>query len=139
MPNVSFENPAWRIVLGIAVAMLVTWLALVVALLVGRPKGALLKEALRLLPDTLRLLRRLASDPMVPRRTRIMIWFLIVYLAFPIDVIPDFIPVIGYADDAILVLLVLRAVARHAGIDALRRNWPGSEDGFAALCRLVGL
>lgn len=135
----TLENPVWRVVLGVVVAMLVTWLALVIALFAARPNGNLLKEALRLLPDTLRLLRRLASDPMVPRRTRIEIWLLIIYLASPIDLIPDFIPVIGYADDAILVLVVLRSAVRRAGIEALRRNWPGTADGFAALCRLFGL
>ncbi|HEX3197694.1 MAG TPA: YkvA family protein [Propionibacteriaceae bacterium] len=53
--------------------------------------------------------------------------------------IPDFIPVLGYADDAIIVTWILRSVARRVGIDELRRQWPGSEDGFQALCRLAGL
>ena len=56
----------------------------------------------------------------------------------PIDLIPDFIPVLGYADDAIIVTIALRRVARRMGIDELRRRWPGTEDGFAALCRLTG-
>ena len=120
-------------------AIVTTWLALIVALLLARPKGSVLTEALRLLPDTLRLLRRLAGDPSVPRWTRVQLWLLMIYLASPIDLIPDFIPVIGYADDAILVLLVLRSAFRRAGIDVLRRSWPGSDDGFSALCGLIGL
>jgi uncharacterized membrane protein YkvA (DUF1232 family) len=53
--------------------------------------------------------------------------------------VPDFIPVIGYADDAIIVAAVLRSVVRRAGLQAVERHWPGTEDGFAALCRLTGL
>ena len=64
---------------------------------------------------------------------------LLAYLASPIDLVPDFIPVVGYADDAIIVAAVLRSVAHHAGIAAIQRHWPGTPDGFAALCRLTGL
>ena len=64
---------------------------------------------------------------------------LIVYLAMPIDLIPDFIPVLGYADDAIVVTVVLRSVVRCAGLPAVRAHWPGTDDGFAALSRLAGL
>ncbi|GAB3808673.1 YkvA family protein [Micromonospora zhanjiangensis] len=70
---------------------------------------------------------------------RVRLGLLMAYLAIPIDLIPDFIPVIGYADDAIIVAAVLRSVVRRAGIDAVRRHWPGTEDGFAALCRLTGI
>jgi uncharacterized membrane protein YkvA (DUF1232 family) len=61
------------------------------------------------------------------------------YLVCPIDFIPDFVPVIGYADDAIIVTVVLRSVVRAAGTDALARHWPGSPDGLAALARAAGL
>jgi uncharacterized membrane protein YkvA (DUF1232 family) len=47
--------------------------------------------------------------------------------------------VIGYADDAIIVTAVLRSVVRHAGLPAVKRHWPGTDDGFTALCRLTGL
>lgn len=116
-----------------------SWLALVVALLLGRPRGNLLAEAVRLLPDTLRLLRSLALDPSLPRGVRVRLWLLFAYLAVPFDLVPDFLPVIGYADDAILVALVLRSVVRRAGPDALRRHWSGTPDGLAALWRLAGL
>jgi uncharacterized membrane protein YkvA (DUF1232 family) len=94
---------------------------------------------MRLLPDTLRLLRRLATDGTIPRGVRMRLWLLFVYLAVPVDIIPDFIPIIGYADDAIIVCVVLRSVVRRAGADAIRRNWPGTEDGLAALWRVAGL
>jgi uncharacterized membrane protein YkvA (DUF1232 family) len=125
--------------IGIAVALLLTWLLLVVALAAGRPQGKLLSESMRLLPDLLRLLRRLAVDRSQPTAVRIRLGLLLAYLAMPIDLIPDFIPVLGYADDAIIVTIALRSVARRAGIDELRRCWPGTEDGFAALCRLTGV
>lgn len=129
----------WDLLIGIAVALLVTWLALIAALVVLRPRGGLLREALRLLPDVLRLVRRLAADRELPRGVRVRLGLLLAYLAMPLDLVPDFIPVLGYADDAIIVTAVLRSVVRRAGLQAVRRHWPGSEDGFTALCRLTGL
>ncbi|WP_186780065.1 YkvA family protein [Streptomyces salinarius] len=129
----------WDIALAIGAGLLATWLTLVIALLLVRPKGALLTEAVRLLPDLIRLLRRLAADKTLPRGVRIRLGALMVYLALPIDLIPDFLPVIGYADDAILVTLTLRSVVRRAGIDAVRAHWPGTADGFTALARLTRL
>jgi len=129
----------WQALLSLGIALLVAWVALVVVLLIAKPAKAQLREALRLLPDLLRLLRRLAGDPALPRGVRLRLVGLLIYLAVPIDVIPDFIPVLGYADDAIIVTAVLRSTVRRAGIDAVRAHWPGSDDGFAAVCRLTGL
>lgn len=131
--------PWLDIVIGVALALIITWLVLVVALLVGRPKDRLVSESLRLLPDLVRLLRRLAADKTQPAGIRVRLALLLTYLALPIDLVPDFIPVLGYADDAIVVVWVLRSVARRAGIEALHRHWPGTEEGFTALCRLTGL
>jgi uncharacterized membrane protein YkvA (DUF1232 family) len=125
--------------IGVAAALLVSWLLLIVALLLLRPKGAMLADAVRMLPDLLRLVRRLAADRSLPRTVRLRVWLLMAYLAMPIDIVPDVIPIVGYADDVIIVALVLRSLVRRAGIDAVRRHWPGSADGFAALCRITGL
>ncbi|WP_410790014.1 YkvA family protein [Kribbella sp. C-35] len=127
------------VLIGVVSALILVWLALVVVLIVARPRGGLLREALRVLPDVLRLLRRLAADKTLPRGVRVRLGLLMVYLAIPIDLIPDFIPVLGYADDAIIVTVVLRGVVRHAGIEAVRAHWPGTDDGFAAVVRLTGL
>ena len=127
------------LLIGAGTALVLAWLALFVALVLARPRGALLREALRLLPDVLRLIRRLAADPDLPRGVRIRLGALLAYLALPIDLIPDFIPVLGYADDAIIVTAVLRSVVRRAGAGAVRAHWPGTDDGFAALARLTGL
>lgn len=127
------------VLIGITIALVVTWLVLIGALLVVRPSGGVLSEAVRLLPDLLRLLRRLAADRSLPRGVRVRLWLLMAYLAMPIDLVPDFIPVLGYADDAIVITVVLRGVVRRAGIDAVRGHWPGTDDGFAALCRITRL
>ncbi|GAA2339956.1 YkvA family protein [Dactylosporangium salmoneum] len=132
--------PWWlQTLIGLAIALAAIWLALIAALLIAKPGKAQLREALRLLPDLLRLLRRLAADPALPRGVRVRLGLLLVYLAVPIDLIPDFIPVLGYADDAIIVTAVLRSTVRRAGLGAVRAHWPGTDDGFAAMCRLAGL
>jgi uncharacterized membrane protein YkvA (DUF1232 family) len=127
------------VLLGIGAALVLAWLALLLALLLARPKGSLLKEALRLLPDVLRLLRRLAGDRSLPPGVKLRLWLLLGYLAIPIDLVPDFLPMVGYADDAIIVTAVLRSVVRRAGLEPIRRHWPGTEDGLAAVIRLCGL
>jgi uncharacterized membrane protein YkvA (DUF1232 family) len=128
-----------RVLLGVSAGLALIWLALLLSLVIVRPKRSLIKEALRLLPDVLRLLRRLAGDRSLPRGVQIRLWLLLGYLAIPIDLVPDFIPVLGYADDAIIVTAGLRAVARRAGLEPIRRHWPGTEDGLAAVMRLCGL
>ena len=132
-------SPWWDALISVAAALVLTWLALVVVLIFARPRGGLLREALRLLPDVVRLIRRLAADTTLPRGVRVRLALLLGYLAMPLDLIPDFIPVLGYADDAIIVTAVLRGVVRRAGIDAVRAHWPGTDDGFTVLARLTGL
>ena len=118
------------------------WLLLVGALLVAArraPDQVTLKDVLRLAPDVVRLVRRLAADPALPRGVRWRLWLLLGYLLVPIDLVPDFLPVVGYADDAIVIALVLRSVTRTAGPEALEEHWPGTPEGLAAVRRLVGL
>ncbi len=129
----------WRVLIGVAVALVVGWVALVAYVFAVRPNGSLLVGSARILPDTLRLIRRLATDRAVPRGARVRLWLLAAYLASPVDLIPDIIPVIGYADDAVLVAATLRSVIRRAGLDAVERHWPGTEDGLAVLLRMVGM
>jgi uncharacterized membrane protein YkvA (DUF1232 family) len=127
------------VVVSFAIGLLALYIALLGGLLLARPKSGSVTEVLRLLPDTLRLFRRLAADGNLPRRTRVRLWLLLGYLAVPIDLIPDFLPVIGYADDAILVMVVLRSVLRRAGPEVIRRHWPGSAEGLVSLGRLARL
>ena len=122
--------------------LILLWFALIMVLFWisrGQTEKIKLVDALRLGPDVVQLTRRLATDPTIPRGVRIWLLVLLVYLLIPIDLIPDFIPVFGYADDAIIVALVLRFATRHAGADALDRHWPGTPQGLNALRTLVGL
>ena len=129
----------WQILLGVLAGLVLFWLALVAILWFTKPDDVRVKELLRLLPDVLRLVGRLARDGSLPRGVRVRVWLLLGYLAMPIDLIPDFVPVIGYADDAVVVALVLRSVVRRAGVDALERHWPGTPAGLDALQRLVSV
>ena len=103
----------------------------------AHPEALTLREALRLLPDLLRLFRGLAADRTLPRGVRVRLVLLVAYLASPIDLVPDVVPVLGYADDVLVVALVLRSVVRRAGADAVRRHWQGSEQGLAVVLRLA--
>ena len=132
----------WQVVLSVLGGIVVLWLALIAVLLWsarGQTERITLVEALRLGPDIVRLTRRLAGDRTLPRGVRIWLAVLLVYLLLPIDLVPDIIPVIGYADDAIVVALILRLVTRRAGSAALDRHWPGTPQGLDALRSLVGL
>jgi uncharacterized membrane protein YkvA (DUF1232 family) len=130
---------AWLLLAGVVVALLALWVALVAMLVFLRPADLTAGDAARLLPDTLRLLRRLAGDRALPRGVRTRLWLVLGYLVVPFDLIPDFIPVIGYADDVIITLAVLRSVVRRAGPAALARHWTGNPEGLTALRRLAGL
>lgn len=130
----------WEIVIGIAAGLTLLWLGLVAVLyVVARREGdpTTWREVLRLVPDMVRLLRRLSTDTEVPRSVRMRLVLLVGYLVMPLDLVPDVIPVIGYADDALLVALALRSVVRAAGPEILDRHWPGTPQGLAALKRLA--
>ncbi len=100
------------------------------------------RELAAFLPDCSVLIRRLLGDERVPRRAKAALWLLLPYLASPIDLIPDFIPVLGHLDDAVLVAAVLVAAAlayvvRRSGRGVVEELWPGSEAGLAAVLRLA--
>lgn len=132
----------WEAALGLLGGLALAWAVLVVALCVrARSVGdpTRLRDLLRLLPDVMRLVRRLAADPTLPRGLRVRLGLLVAYLVLPIDLVPDFVPVVGYADDAIVVALALRSVVRVAGAEALDRHWPGTPEGLGALKRLLAV
>jgi uncharacterized membrane protein YkvA (DUF1232 family) len=124
---------------AVALGLLLCWLALLLVIWRLRPRHGVTVEALHALPDVVRLTHRLARDHSLPRSLRVEVWLMLAYLASPIDLVPDFIPVIGYADDAVVVALVLRSVVRRAGRDAVTRHWPGSATGLQAVERLAGI
>ena len=121
------------VALGIAV---VVWLVAVAGLVLGG-RGVDAKKLARLLPDLASLLRDLLRDPRVPRGSRILVGFAIAWVLSPIDVLPEFLPVIGPLDDLIVVALVLRHLVKRAGPDIVREHWRGDpvmlERALAAL------
>jgi uncharacterized membrane protein YkvA (DUF1232 family) len=131
--------PTWAgILVAVAAALVLVWVGFFVMLSAINPDESSVQQAARLLPDVLRLISRLARDRTLPRGVRLRLWLLLGYLLSPIDIVPDFIPVIGYADDLVVVALVLRSTVRAAGVEAVRAHWPGTPDGFAVLQRLTG-
>jgi len=132
----------WEILLGILAGLIGVYVILLLGLWAyarRHPETVGMKDALRLLPDLLRVLRRMAADRTVPAGVRIKLGLLLAYLLLPLDLVPDFLPVIGYADDVIIVALVLRSALRSAGPEPLRRHWPGTPAGLAVIERLAGL
>ena len=133
----------WQILVGVLAGLALLYLALLATLWQAHRRDPdntiLMRDALRLLPDTVRLLRRLAGDRTLPRGVRIRLILLIVYLACPVDLIPDFIPVLGYADDAIIVAIALRSVIRRSGRAAIAEHWTGTPAGLRTIQRLAGI
>jgi uncharacterized membrane protein YkvA (DUF1232 family) len=122
----------------VAAALVALYAAFVLALVVsGRRSQA--RAVAGFLPDCAVLLKRLAGDPRVSRRRKAVLWLLAAYLAMPFDLVPDFIPVAGQLDDAILVAVVLRSLVRAGGADLVRAHWPGPASSLAAVLRLAGL
>jgi uncharacterized membrane protein YkvA (DUF1232 family) len=122
---------------GVAIglgACLLLW-ALAVAALALAGRGADARALARFVPDCVVLFRRLLGDERIPRRRKLALVALLGYLASPIDLVPDFIPVVGVLDDALAVALVLRFVLRAADDDLLAEHWPGPPQALALLRR----
>lgn len=127
----------WSLPLAVVGGLLLLWVVAVIVLWAVAPGQATLGAVARLVPDLVRLVRRLAADASLPRGVRVRLWLLLGYLLSPIDLVPDFVPVVGWADDLVLVALVLRSVLRSAGPDAVTRHWPGTDDGLRAVLTLA--
>ena len=114
----------WLIGLGIAVAALVLSWALLLVLARRLPPG-ILRDLAAFVPDCVTTVRRLRADPRVPRRARIAVVVAGIWVASPIDLIPEFIPIIGPLDDIVVVALALRYAGRQVPRDVLLAAWPG--------------
>lgn len=123
---------------SILIALVGAWLVLVAVLWVLRPRDVRLTELVRVIPDVLRLVRGLLTDRSTPHGVRLALVALLAWLVSPIDLIPEFIPVLGPLDDVIVAVLVLRYVRGRLGDDELRRRWAGSEDGYDLLRTVLG-
>ena len=98
-----------------------------------------MKSLLRALPDLVRLITRLATDPVLPRGAKIALAAAVVYLLSPIDLIPDFIPFVGYLDDALLAAVVLDGLLNWVDRSLVLRYWPGSPASLDTLARAARL
>jgi uncharacterized membrane protein YkvA (DUF1232 family) len=124
----------WLLIsLGVVVAV---WAVFVIWLVAaGRQEDA--RAFARFVPDCIVLVTRLARDPRVPRRRKLLLFALVGYLAWPFDLVPDFIPVAGQLDDAMIVALVLRHLVRAGGEPLIRELWPGPERSLALILRVA--
>src|SRR5689334_7807690 len=111
-------------------AALVVWLVVL-----GRRSDA--RALATFVPDCAVLVARLARDARVPRRRKLLLLALVGYLALPFDLVPDFIPIAGQLDDAIVVALVLRSLVRAGGGELIRDLWPGPEQSLRLILRLA--
>jgi uncharacterized membrane protein YkvA (DUF1232 family) len=119
-----------------AAAWLVVYAALLVAL-VGAGRRGEARALATFIPDCLVLFKRLIADDQVSGWRKAALVGLIAYLAMPFDLVPDFIPIAGQLDDAIVVALALRLVLRAGGPELLREHWPGPEESLAVVARLA--
>ena len=105
--------------------------------LVVRGRRGDARALLTLIPDCIVLVSRLARDPRVERRRKLLLLALVGYLALPFDLVPDFIPIAGQLDDAIIVALILRHFVRSGGEELIRELWPGPEQSLTLILRLA--
>jgi uncharacterized membrane protein YkvA (DUF1232 family) len=117
-------------------AFLALYASVVLALVVLGRRGEA-RAVARFIPDCLVLFRRLLADDRVPRVRKLSLVLMLGYLVLPIDLVPDFIPVAGQLDDAILVALTLRFVLRSSGPELLDEHWPGPPEGLGVIQRLA--
>ena len=124
----------WLLIsLGVILAVYAAFLAWL--MIRGRHEDA--RALATFIPDCIVLVTRLARDPRVPRRRKLFLIALVGYLALPFDLVPDFIPVAGQLDDAIIVALVLRDFVKAGGESMIRELWPGPEQSLSLILRLA--
>jgi uncharacterized membrane protein YkvA (DUF1232 family) len=128
-----------RLAVGFATVLVVGWLLLVVAVAWARPPGGIEGGTVRLLPDVVRLLRDLARDRTLPRSVRAKLAVALIYNVQPVNLIPDFLPLVGLVDNLVITAWALRSALKTAGPEAVARHWSGTPDGLALLYRLVRL
>jgi uncharacterized membrane protein YkvA (DUF1232 family) len=125
-------------IVAVILGVLVLWALLLAILWVVRPRDVRLRDLAGVVPDLLRLVRDLIADRSVPLRVRIVLVGLLAWLVSPIDLIPEFIPILGPLDDLIVSVIVLRYVRRRLGDIELRRRWRGTPQSYELLGAILG-
>ena len=124
----------WLLILGLAAVALY---AVLVGGLVLAGTGPAARALAGFIPDCIVLFRRMLGDARMPRRHRALLFALLGYLALPFDVVPDFIPIAGQLDDAVVVALILRAILRGGGPEMVEEHWPGPRSSLSLILRLA--
>jgi len=125
----------WQWLLLAVIAAAVLWGVTILAL-AQAGRGGDARALARFIPDCVVLLRRLLADSRVPRSRKILLGMTVAYLVMPLDLVPDFLPVVGQLDDAILLVAVLRSVVRSGGPQLLTELWPGPEESLRVVLRV---
>lgn len=128
-----------QILVGLGIALVISWVSLAVLVGVLRSRGEPVGDLVRVFPDALRLAANLYRDQTMPRTVRWRLRIALLYNIQPINLIPDFIPVIGFADNVVVLVWALRSTVRIAGPDAVALHWTGSPASLAALYRVLRL
>ena len=126
------------LLVAIIAGVVVLWVALLVLFWLLCPKDVPVREVPSVVPDAVRLVRGLVADGAAPLDVRLVLIGLLVWIISPIDLIPEFIPVLGPLDDIIVAVVAMRYVRRRLGDVELRRRWPGSDDGYTLILRVLG-
>jgi uncharacterized membrane protein YkvA (DUF1232 family) len=126
------------VLIGIGVGLVVLWAVLLAVFWFLRPKDVSVREMIGVIPDVLRLLRSVITDRSAPLDVRLVLVGLVAWIVSPIDLIPEFIPVLGPIDDVVVAIVAMRYVRRRLGAENLRGRWTGTPDSFALLLRVIG-
>src|SRR4029077_4538949 len=121
------------VLVGILASLVALWVAMLVLFWALRPKGVPARQIVGVIPDVLRLLRSLIGDRSAPLDVRLVLIGLVAWIVSPIDLIPEFIPVLGPIDAGVVAIVAMRYVRRRVGVEDLRQRWAGSDAGFAML------
>ena len=127
------------VLIGMAAGLAATWLLILVAVVVANRRGTTASDLPWLLPRTMRLVGSLARDRNLPRGLRWRLVAAIAYAGQPFNLIPDWIPVVGYADNVAVICWALRSVIHRAGPQAVTAHWQGSKESLRQLYKALRL
>jgi uncharacterized membrane protein YkvA (DUF1232 family) len=128
-----------HLLIGFGSALVLLGVVLAVGTVHAVRRGEALRDIAMLLPSLARLLARLSRDRALPLRVRARVYIAIAYNIQPVNLIPDFVPVVGLVDNVVVILWALQGTVRAAGREAIVRNWTGSQEGLSTLFRLARL